>query len=94
MSKPMTEIMWGADFVSGAGGLLQSYKKNPNIWVESRVAWASANVNGVAANVSFSFLIKVLFVGLFVFVNMMIYCSVDPPPQLFYFAKTLVRVTK
>lgn len=89
MSKPTREIMWGADFVSRVGGgYCRVTKKTPNIWVESRVAWASANVNGVAANVGFSFLIKVLFVGLFVFVNMMISCSVDSPPAFLFCENT------
>lgn len=77
---------WGADIVFG--GTTAEFKKKKQLTFHlNGVVGASANVKGVAANVGFSFLIKVLFVGLFVFVNMMISCSVTP--QLFYFAKTL-----
>lgn len=70
------------------GGLLQLQKEKTNIWVELRVR-ASASVKGVAANVDFSFLIKVSFVGLFVFVNMMISCSVNPPTAFLFCKNTL-----
>lgn len=74
----------------GWGGYCRvTKKKTTNIWVELRVVWASANVNGVAANVGFSFLIKVSFVGLFVFVNMMVYCSVNPPTAFLFCKNTL-----
>lgn len=77
--------------VGGATAGLQ--KKNPYIWVELRVVRASASVNGVATNVGFSFFIKVSFVGLFVFVNMMISCSVKPPtPTAFLFCENTLSV--
>lgn len=79
---------WGADIVFG--GTTAEFKKKQLTFQLNGVVGASANVKGVAANVGFSFLIKVLFVGLFVFVNMMISCSVTP--QLFYFAKTTLSV--
>lgn len=73
----------------GGGGYCRVTKKTTNIWVELRVVRASASVNGVAANVGFSFLIKVSFVGLFVFVNMMVNCSVNPPTAFLFCKNTL-----
>lgn len=47
-----------------------------------------------AANVDFSRFDKVSFVGLFVFVNMIINCFILPPPPLFILLKHFVCVSK